>query len=196
MSRAKMAITLVLIVVIAVSPFVYLSVTKSFWFTHALTLQNVGVPSSASEPEFEFNLSDSGRNVGEFYFRVEPIFPNQTSNKVYIDFQHSGNTELDSIDFRFSSPEVTKVYLDMSDRVGVEYISSISADSFSINANNFGELGTMQGSNGPFQFVLFDRQVNSNSLYFSADISMHYMSPLQLTTLKAHITINTAIPSD
>ena len=193
MSRAKIALTLILVAVIILSALVYSSATEHFWFSRTLTVkqENTGI-SSYYQPVFEFNLIDSGNYLGDFYFRMEASLPNQTSNTVYVDFLHSGNTKLDSIDFRFSSPEVTSLYLDMGDPVSVAYTSSRNVNSFSVKAD-FGELGTLQGAN-VYQFILNDNGAKSSNLYFTADISMHYMTPLQLTSLKAQVTINTVIP--
>ncbi len=196
MSRAKIALTLILVAVVILSALVYSSATENFWLSRTLTVKEdyPGI-SGHYQQVFQFNLTDSDKLLGEFYFRIEAIPPNQSSNTVYIDFEHSGNTKLDSIDFHFSSPEVTRVYLDMSDPVGIKFSASRDVNSFSVKANDFGELGTLQG-NIVYQFILSDAKTNNNNLYFSADISMHYMTPLQLTTLKAHLTINTVIPAE
>jgi hypothetical protein len=196
MSRAKMALALILVAIVILSALVYSSAAEHFWLSRSLIVKedNVGV-SSYYQPVFQFNITDSDKHLGDFYFRVEAIPPNQTSDTVYISFQHFGNTKLDSIDFHFSSPEVKRVYLDMSDPVGIKVSSSRDANSFSVKADNFGELGTLQGDI-VYQFILSNDKTNSNNLYFSADISMHYMTPLQLTSLKAHLTISTVIPAE
>jgi hypothetical protein len=195
MSRTKIiALTIILVAIVVFSAIAYSSATETFPFSKTLTVREVDSGNASYyEPIFYFNITDSGKSLGYLYFRIEAIPPNQSSNTVYIDFQHSGNTKLDSIVFRFSSPEVTRVYLDMSDPVTVAYTSSRDFNSFSVKAD-FGELGTLQGAN-VYQFILYDNRAKSSNLYFTADISMHYMNPLELTSLKAQVTLNTIIPS-
>jgi len=188
-------LTLILVTVATASAVAYSSAANHFWFTRTLTAQLISQAPNNYEPEFEFNISDSGKNLGNFYLRVEPIYPNQTLNEVYISFEHLGNTNLDSIDFRFSSTEITRVYLDTSDPEGIDYIASRDYNSFSVFAHNFGQLGTMQGAD-TYLFILYDVPSHNNSLFFSADISMHYMTPLQLTSLKTQVTVNTVIPTE
>ena len=194
MSRMKVALVIILGAIIVISALAYSSATERFLFSKDLTVKESNSGSiSYYEPNFTFNITDSNNYLGSLYFRMEAIPPNQSSNTVYIDFGHSGNTKIDSIVFHFSSPEVTSIYLDMSGPVDVAYSSSRDINSFSIKAD-FGELGTLQGSNF-YQFILLDATNKPSNLYFSADISMHYMSLFELTSLKAHVTVNTVIPS-
>jgi hypothetical protein len=194
MSRVKIVLAVILVPILAFSALAYLSMTETFLFSQALTVKELDYGSiDYYWPTFQFNITDSNNYLGLFYFRMQYILPNQSSNTVYIDFQHSGNTKLDSIVFHFSSPEVRRVYLDMSDPVGVSYSSSRDTNSFTVKAD-FGELGTLQGGN-TYEFILYDAAYKPNTLFFTADISMHYMVPLELTSLKAHVSINTVIPS-
>ena len=194
MARAKVVLALIFVALVIFSTIAYSSASETFWFSRSLTVKELAVgQSSYYQPDFYFNVTDSGKYLGSLYFRMEAVPPNQSSNTAYVDFQHSGNTELDSIVFRFSSPEVTRVYLDMSDPVTVSYTPSRDLRSFSVKAD-FGELGTLQGAN-TYQFILYENGAKSSSLYFTADISMHYMNPLELTSLKAHVALNAVIPS-
>lgn len=81
----------------------------------------------------------------------------------------------------------------MSDPVAVEYTSSRDFNSFSVKAG-FGELGSLQGSN-VYQFILDENAAKSSNLRLTADISMHYMNLLELTSLKAQVTLNAIIPN-
>jgi hypothetical protein len=192
MAKKKIIFSTVLILLIVFSTLVYVSSQRIFLFSRELTIIKVSGEPNNLEPEFYFNVTDSGKYVGSLFVRVEPITKNSSSNTVYVDFQHSGNTQLDSIVFRFQSQQVTRVYLDMSDPVSVTYSPSRDLTSYSVKAE-FGELGTLQGSN-VYQFILYDFGPKSN-LYFSAEISMHYMNFLETNALKANIGLNTEIPS-
>jgi hypothetical protein len=168
------------------------SIIQTRPFTHNLVITQMGNVGSYIQPEYSFNLTDNGKLVGYFYFRMDYIFPNQTSNEVYVDFEHIGNTRIDSINFQFQSPEVTRLYTDMSDPVGIVYSPSRNINLYAVKAT-FGELGNLQGSD-VYQFILYDDTSKPSYLYFSADISLHYMTPVQWTELKADISFHTQIP--
>jgi hypothetical protein len=192
MVKKRIILSVIISLLIVFSAFAYVSSQNAFLFSKELTIIKVSDEPNNYEPDFYFNLTDSGKYVGSLYVRVEPIPKNSSSNTVYVDFQHKGNTKLDSIVFRFQSQQVTRVYLDMSDPVSVTYSPSRDLNSYSVKAE-FGELGTLQGSN-VYQFILYDYGLKSN-LYFSAEISMHYMNFLETTALKANVGLNTVIPS-
>jgi hypothetical protein len=193
MARLKFALAAILVILVVFFALVLSSVTQRFLFTRDLIMTAFeGNGESYYTPTYQFNMSDSNNYLGFFYFRMEYIPPNQSSNSVYISIEHLENTKLDSIVFRFSSEQVGAVYLDTSDPVDVSYSSSRDIDSFTTRAE-FGELGTLQGDL-VFQFILQDVPYKNNNLFFTADITMHYMTPLQLTALKAQVSISTTIP--
>jgi hypothetical protein len=194
MISKKAILSLVLILLIVISAFIYATSSQQFLFTKTLTVSKISATEPNDvQPTFYFNITDSGKYLGTLYFRMDPIPPNGTSNNVYVNFQHSGNTRLDSIVFHFKSHEVSRVYMDMSDPVTVTYTPSRGINSYAIKTE-FGELGNMQGSN-VYQFILYDFGPKSSNLYFSAEISMHYMNFLELTALKANVELNAIIPS-
>jgi hypothetical protein len=168
------------------------SITQKYLFTKGLTVTLIQGNGTGIEPNYYYNITDNGKLVGKFLLRVEYIPPNESSNQIYIDYEHLGGTKLDSIVFQFSSQEVYQVYLDVFDPGGVTYSPSRSANTYTVKAN-FGELGTLQGSD-TYHFILYDDPSKANNLHFTADISMHYMEPIQWTALNAHIDVNTVIP--
>ena len=192
MVSRKLVLSAILILVILFSAMAYASAQKVFLFSKTLTVEKISGEPNELEPIYYFNVTDSGKYLGMLHFRIEPSPKNVSSNAVYVDFQHSGNTQLDSIVFRFQSQQVTRVYLDMSDPVTVTYSPSRDLTSYSVKAD-FGKLGTLQGSD-VYQFILYTYG-HKSSLYFSAEISMHYMNLFEMTTLKATVELNTVIPS-
>jgi hypothetical protein len=192
MAKLRVILGIVAVTIVISVALILPSITQSRPFAHDLVITQMGNVGSCIQPEYYFNLTDNGKLVGYFYFRMDYIFPNQTSNEVYVSFEHIGNTRLDSINFQFQSPEVTRLYTDMSDPVDVAYSSSRDFNMFAVKAT-LGELGNLQGAD-TYQFILYDDISKPNYLFFSADISMHYMTPLQWTELKADVTFNTHIP--
>jgi hypothetical protein len=192
MKKAIIILIAILAIFVIATSIMLPSITQKYPFTKGLTVTLIQGNDTGYEPNYYYNITDNGKLVGKFFFRVEYIPPNGSSNQIYIDYEHLGGTKLDWIVFRFSSQEVHRVYLDMSDPVGVTYNPSRSTNTFAVKAN-FGELGTLQGSN-TYQFVLYDDPSKTNNLFFTADISMHYMEPIQWTALSAQVTVNTIIP--
>ncbi|MBT0160470.1 hypothetical protein G4O51_10855 [Candidatus Bathyarchaeota archaeon A05DMB-2] len=95
---------------------------------------------------------------------------------------------------RFRSPKILTVYLETNNPRGVTYTFSLEhLDTYVVSIDDFGELGRMNGD-VDFNFILHTSEDEPNELFFSADVSMHYKMPLQLTTLKAHASTNTYIP--
>jgi len=193
-----LAAVLVVVIMLVFSLLAFSSVSKRFIFSKELAVREVA--DSFDNPyEPNYNFTDSSNYVGNLFFRMERDFYNNSENKVYIDIQHVRTTELDSIVFLFKSPNLASVFLDTNYPLGVTYVFSRSFDTFTIEATNLGGLGVIGGTaeagNIFFNFVLKSGPSHSNSLLFSAELSMHYMTPLQLTSMKASISLNTNIPS-
>ena len=192
MIKKKIIFSLVLILLIIFSALAYVYSQEVFLFSKELTVVKVSGEPNNYEPEFYYNITDSGKYLGSLLVRIDPIPKNGSSNRVYVDFQHMGNTQLDSIVFRFQSRQVTRVYVDVSDPVSITYSPSRDVTSYSVKAE-FGDWGTLQGS-AHYQFILFDDGPEA-TLYFSVEISMHYMNFLEMTKLKANVGLNSVIPS-
>ena len=194
MSKLRIIILgIVLVAVIVFSALFAVSLTQSFPFTTDLNvIARQGNGSDPNEPTYVFDFNDSNNRVGIFTFRLEPAFPNgPSSHDVYTEYMHLGNTKLDSITFQFNTPGVSNVYLDMGDPIGVSYISTRGYNSYTVTAT-FYELGTLQGANY-YKFILTNLP-STSSLSFYANIRMHYMTPLQLTALRAQMSIQTTVP--
>lgn len=185
-------LALLLVVIIAVSSMVFVSSVELFPFKRDVSFDTIE-QSDADLVQFMYygNATDARTTVASLYIRVEQEFNNQ--RRVYVDVQHEGNTELDTVTLKFQSSDISSVafegYSSTSysiKRNGAEFIAVVNYER---------TLGIMEAST-PLNF--FVTTIGSGdgdfSLYLQTDMYMHYKQPLELTQLKVTKGLNINLP--
>jgi hypothetical protein len=185
----------VLVAVLVVSLLFLSSASENFIFSEELTVKKViDNLNDAHEPNCLANFSNSNNEIGSLYFRLERDFFNNSENSMFVSVHHARDIELDSVVFRFRTPRAISVHLDTSNQIGVTYVFSKDPSMFTIEAKDMGELGAMEGDK-VFEFIIKSYGSKEDNLLLTVDLSMHYKTPMQLTSLKASVDINTYFPS-
>lgn len=173
----------VLLLLLLSSLIAWASANQRFIFTRELHVSGFA---PLHDESYVANVTDSGQELAHLYFRVE--HPAVNSDRVPIRFSiwHAENTELDSLTLRFSTePFLTTMQFEVTSYTPpLEFHRDNKAVLFSIK-----DLGLYGTGTVTLDFTLI-KYSNLNELTITADFSMHYESPLQLTALNGHSFLN------
>lgn len=181
-------ISLAVLLLLFSSLIVWASAYQRFIFTRELHVSDF-VPHL--NDDYAANVTDSGQELAHLYIRIEPPMVNSNRVPVLFEIWHAENTELDSLALRFSTGlfVTTMQFEATSYTQPLEFRRDNRAVLFSIK-----DLGLYGTGTVTLDFTLI-KYSNLNELTITADFSMHYESPLQLTALNGHSFLNTQIPS-
>lgn len=185
----KITFISLMVLLLAFSSLIVLaSASQKYLFNRNLQITNFA--QSDSEDSYVAFVTDSGQNLSHIFIRIE--HPAVNSNRVPILFSmwHAENTELDSLTLRFSTePSVTTLLFEATSyNMPLEFHQTGKDVLFSVK-----DLGLYGEGTVTLDFTLI--KYSSGNLVISVDFSMHYVSPLQLTALNGHSSLNTQLPS-
>jgi hypothetical protein len=141
---------------------------------------------------------DGSNKIADLYFRVEHAQPNSNYQPMRVEWQHSPDVEIDSVTFRFRVASGTTIYM-QTDYPGISSIPySFSYKNqhgpvYEIVLKDIGSYG--KSGSVRIDFIMRNIQ-NASQMTFEADFSMHYVSALQLSSIKAHAHLDALIPTD
>jgi hypothetical protein len=185
--RPKLILVIGLVSVFFLSILVCVSASQTFLFSKELTVEEVRYDPNMNS--YSSSLTDDGMLVANTYFRIDPAPSNSLEHRMMFSVTPYNQTEVDSLTLRFSANRGTPSVYCESD--------SILLDASFYERNNEIVLEIPDtGSYGPstirLDFIL--EPFGAERISFNAELSMHRSMPLQLTSQKAQMYIDAAIP--
>jgi len=198
--KLKLKITLGALIAIAVLVFLMLvrmSETERFVFSRDVYVETFKQLGSNPYDGYHADIIDSGTKVASIYVRVDP----PTSNLGYVNFMFSitpyERTEIDSLSLEFfMDNNYVTMYLETPQGgwPDIEFHRSSNAKGVVFSVEDLGWFGqsTMERD---FMLVQFSsRNYTETRITFNMELSMHKMTLLQLTALKAQAFVDITIP--
>jgi hypothetical protein len=175
---------------------VFASVFERYPFTKTLNTNTIILSSGQYVSTYYANFTDGEVKVGDFFMTIDNRLTQLPDSDITINIGHNGsNLELDSMVLRFKSPAIFAVYLNTNYPLDIPYtFSREHLDTYIITVEDFSWLGKSDGD-AHFELILQNTANKSNNLQFSADISMHYKTLIQLTAVSAHVDADIKIPN-
>ena len=185
-NKIKFLIITITIICIVIAGLFAASISQTFLFT-----SHVGVVEGENNEDASiWNVFDGETYLGEIDFRIEPSPTGLKQNQMTISLSLFYNqTELDSVKIRFTGgTSVISLYKEASSYEWDYQFRTEGADViFEVpDLDWFGQSTTT------LDFILFP--FDATNLYLDMELSMHRTTPLQLTSLKAQLFIDSPIP--
>jgi hypothetical protein len=183
--KIKFLIITVAAIVIILTGLFAASISQIFPFSSDVRVNEL----ENNDGKISWSVYDGEIFLGEIYFRIDPSY-STASHQMAIHFSLFYNeTELDSVKIRFSGgTSVISVYREATSYTWEHRFQREGGDT----VLDVPDLGWFGQSTTSMNFILFP--IEANSLYLTMDLSMHRTTPLQLTSLKAHVYIDVPIP--
>lgn len=183
--KIKFLIITISVIVIILTALITASLSQNFLFASDVRVNEI----ENNDGTVSWNVYDGETFLGEIYLRIDPAY-STASHQMAIHFSLFYNqTELDSFKIRFSGGNsVISVYKEASS-YNRDYQFRTEGGDVLFEVPNLDWFGQSTAS---MNFILFP--INANSLYLTIDLSMHRTTPLQLTSLKAHVYVDIPIP--
>jgi hypothetical protein len=159
-----------------------------FLFSKRLAVKEVTAPNSGNDRWFDVYNSNS--YIGELGFRINQTIGSFTQI-IFDEPNTSQGYTIDTITLTFG-PELnnsTNIYLDSNYPT---LSTTFSQDNQGRTVITLGNMEIYHGASVPINLIAQNYQ--NKSLPISADVSYHQTSFLQLTSLKAHLSLNVQIP--
>lgn len=184
--KIKFLILIILITGVVFAGLFTVSMTQNFIFTSNLRVEEI----EKNDNTYILHVFDGQTFLGAIYFRIEPQIVGLHQKWMTISFSLFYNqTELDSAEIRFSGGNnVISVYREATSYNWEHQFHTEDGDV----VLDVPDLGWFGQSTASMNFILFP--IDANSLYLTMDLSMHRTTPLQLTSLKAHVYVDVPIP--
>ncbi|MGD6851986.1 MAG: hypothetical protein ACQCN6_08010 [Candidatus Bathyarchaeia archaeon] len=186
MAKKKAVIIGAVFLVVVISALVFLSTSNTFLFSRSLSVKDV--TSANMGDDRWFDLYDNDVYFGELIFRFSSL--NGGVTKVTFDEPNTReNYVVDSITLKFSSGinSLTDVYI-KGNYPAVP--TTFAHDSYGTTITLTG-MEVYRGGAAPIDFMV--QSYRNQSLTITADVTYHQTAFLQLTCLKAHVSVNTQI---
>lgn len=199
-TKIALGISIIVIVVIVLSNLMVSSATENFLFSKSL---NVGEfeshfynSSNDLRNEYVANLTDENTLIRTVFLRIWSLPSNLTNIPrcwILLQLAYKPDTEVDSITLRVDSGSLFSKYYTSS--LGTITSTNFYEDGSAI-VYEIKELGNFLGQGTVTLEFLIEDTSQLSSVAITADISMHQTTPIQLTSLNAHVFLDAAIPSD
>jgi hypothetical protein len=176
----------VIVVFVVILSFAVFSSGNTFLFSRDLQVQKLW-PATGYMDQYVSELNDSSGHIGEVAFTLNEV-PGASLHRVWVDISHYNNTLLDSVVFKFSNPSAIgniAVYVE-ANHPQVKVNTYQDGRIFVIEAtpSDIMQRGTLH-----IDFVV-ETFGSIDKLQMGADLTLHQQAFLQLTQMKASLTID------
>ncbi len=184
--KIKFLIVTITIIGIVLVGLLAASMSQNFLFSSYVRVEKI----ENTEDATIYHVFDGETIIGEIYFRIKPSPSGVQQNQMTISFTLFYNqTELDSIRIGFSGGNsVISIYKEASS-YDWDYQFRMEGGDILFEVPDLDWFG-QSTTRLDFILVPFD----AINLYLEMELSMHRITPLQLTSLKAQVFINVPIP--
>jgi hypothetical protein len=185
--RTRLVLAIILVAIVFLSTLVFALASKTFLFSKELMVEEIRYDPSMNS--YSTSLTDNGVLVANVYFRIDNALANSLGHRMIFSISPHNQTEVDSLTLKFSGVHgVISVYYEAN---------SIFQDTSFNERNNevvlkIPDAGLYGSSTIRLDFIL--EPFGAESLSLIAELTMHKNTPLQLTSQKAQLHIDAAIP--
>ena len=186
--RTRLVLAIIFVSVVFLSTLVFVLANQMFLFSKELMVEEIRYDPPMNS--YSTSLTDNGALVANVYFRIDNALPNSLGHRMIFSISPYNQTEVDSLTLRFSGVHgVVSVYHEAN---------SIFQDNSFHERNNeivlkIPDAGLYGSSTIRLDFIL--EPFGAERLSLVAELAMHKNTPLQLTSQKAQVHIDVAIPS-
>ncbi len=184
--KIKFSIITITIIVIVFAGLFSASISQNFLFTSYAKVEEVENNENAST----WKVFDGETYLGEIYFRIEHSPSGLQQNQITIAFSLFYNqTELDSVKIRFSGGNSVISLYKKAYSYDWKYEFRMKGGDVSFEVPDLEWFGQ---STATLDFILVP--FDATNLYLNMVLSMHRTTPLQLTSIEAHVNVDAPIP--